>query len=333
MVLLQLAGTMASLYLPSLNADIIDQGIARGDTGYILRTGGWMLAVSLVQVLCSIAAVYYGSRTAMGFGRDVRGAIFHRVGGFSAREVNRFGAPSLITRNTNDVQQVQMLVLLTCTMLVSAPIMCVGGVVMALREDVGLSWLMAVCVPVLVIAIGAVIVRMVPQFRAMQTRIDAVNRILREQITGIRVVRAFVREPQETRRFHAANAELTDLATSVGRLQALIFPIVMLVLNVSSVAVLWFGAGRVDIGAMQVGALTAFLSYLMQILMAVMMATFMAIMVPRAAVCAERIMRGAGHRVLGRAAAAAGHPDPRRRPARVRPGRVPLPGRGGAGAA
>ena len=175
-VLLQLAGTMASLYLPSLNADIIDQGIARGDTGYILRTGGWMLAVSLIQVLCSIAAVYYGSRTAMGFGRDVRDAIFHRVGGFSAREVNRFGAPSLITRTTNDVQQVQMLVLLTCTMLVSAPIMCVGGVAMALREDVGLSWLMAVCVPVLVIAIGAVIVRMVPQFRAMQTRIDAVNR-------------------------------------------------------------------------------------------------------------------------------------------------------------
>jgi ATP-binding cassette subfamily B multidrug efflux pump len=289
-VLLQLAGTMASLYLPSLNADIIDQGIARGDTGYILRTGGWMLAVSLVQVLCSIAAVYYGSRTAMGFGRDVRHAIFHRVGGFSARELNRFGAPSLITRNTNDVQQVQMLVLLSCTMLVSAPIMCVGGVVMALREDVGLSWLMAVCVPVLVIAIGAVIVRMVPQFRAMQTRIDAVNRILREQITGIRVVRAFVREPQETRRFHAANTELTDLATSVGRLQALIFPIVLLVLNVSSVAVLYFGAGRVDVGAMQVGALTAFLSYLMQILMAVMMATFMAIMVPRAAVCAERVM-------------------------------------------
>jgi len=234
--------------------------------------------------------VYYGSRTAMGFGRDVRDAIFHRVGGFSAREVNRFGAPSLITRTTNDVQQVQMLVLLTCTMLVSAPIMCVGGVAMALREDVGLSWLMAVCVPVLVIAIGAVIVRMVPQFRAMQTRIDAVNRILREQITGIRVVRAFVREPQETRRFHAANTELTDLATSVGRLQALIFPIVLLVLNVSSVAVLYFGAGRVDVGAMQVGALTAFLSYLMQILMAVMMATFMAIMVPRAAVCAERVM-------------------------------------------
>ena len=288
-VLLQLAGTMASLYLPSLNADIIDRGIARGDTGYILRTGGWMLLVTLIQVLCSVAAVYHGSRTAMGFGRDVRTAIFHRVGTFSARELNRFGAPSLITRNTNDVQQVQMLVLTTCTMLVAAPIMCVGGVAMALREDVGLSWLMAVCVPVLVAAIGAVIVRMVPRFRVMQDRIDTVNRVLREQITGIRVVRAFVREPLETRRFGVANTELTAVATDVGRLQALIFPIVMLVLNISSVAVLFFGAMRVDAGAMQVGALTAFLSYLMQILMAVMMATFMAIMVPRAAVCAERI--------------------------------------------
>ena len=288
-VLLQLAGTMASLYLPSLNADIIDRGIARGDTGYILRTGGWMLLVTLIQVLCSVAAVYHGSRTAMGFGRDVRTAIFHRVGTFSARELNRFGAPSLITRNTIDVQQVQMLVLTTCTMLVAAPIMCVGGVAMALREDVGLSWLMAVCVPVLVAAIGAVIVRMVPRFRVMQDRIDTVNRVLREQITGIRVVRAFVREPLETRRFGVANTELTAVATDVGRLQALIFPIVMLVLNISSVAVLFFGAMRVDAGAMQVGALTAFLSYLMQILMAVMMATFMAIMVPRAAVCAERI--------------------------------------------
>jgi len=289
-VALQLAGTMASLYLPSLNADIIDQGIARGDSAYILRTGGWMLLVTLIQVLCSMVAVYHGSRIAMGFGRDVRTAVFHRVGAFSARELNRFGAPSLITRNTNDVQQLQMLVLTTCTMLVAAPIMCVGGVVMALREDPGLSWLMAVCVPVLVLAIGAVIARMVPQFRAMQARIDAINRILREQITGIRVVRAFVREPQEARRFEAANADLTATATRAGRLQALIFPIVMLVLNSSSVAVLWFGAARVDAGAMQIGALTAFLSYLMQILMAVMMATFMAIMIPRAAVCAERIV-------------------------------------------
>jgi ATP-binding cassette subfamily B protein len=287
---LQLVGTMASLYLPSLNADIIDSGIARGDTGYILSVGGWMLVVTLVQVVCSIGAVFYGARTAMGFGRDVRGAVFHRVGDFSAREVNRFGAPSLITRSTNDVQQVQMLVLTSCTMLVSAPIMCVGGVVMALREDVGLSWLVAVCVPVLVVAIGLVILRMVPQFRLMQERIDAVNRILREQITGVRVVRAFVREPRETERFGRANTSLTDVAVRAGRLQALIFPIVMLVLNVSSVAVLWFGAERIDAGQMQIGALTAFLQYLLQILMAVMMATFMAIMIPRAAVCADRIV-------------------------------------------
>ena len=288
-VALQFVGTMASLYLPSLNADIIDRGVARGDTDQILRTGGWMLVVSLLQIACSIAAVYLGARTAMGFGRDVRGTIFGHVNRFSAREVARFGAPSLITRNTNDVQQVQMLVLLSCTMLVAAPIMSVGGVVMALREDVGLSWLMLVCVPVLAVALGLIIRRMVPGFRLMQTRIDTVNRVLREQITGIRVVRAFVREPYETDRFAVANTELTATALRIGRLQALIFPIVMLVLNVSSVAVLWFGAARVDSGEIQVGALTAFLQYLMQILMAVMMATFMLMMVPRAAVCAERI--------------------------------------------
>jgi len=289
-VALQLVGTMASLYLPSLNADIIDNGIARGDTAYIMSTGGWMLAVTLLQVACSVAAVYFGARTGMGFGRDVRSALFHRVGEFSAHELGRFGAPSLITRNTNDVQQVQMLVLVSCTMLVAAPIMCVGGVAMALQEDVGLSWLMAVCVPVLIVAIGLVIVRMVPKFRLMQVRIDRINRVLREQITGIRVVRAFVREPVETERFDAANTDVTAVALAAGRLQALIFPIVMLVLNVSSVAVLWFGAGRIEAGQMQIGALTAFLAYLLQILMAVMMATFMAIMIPRAAVCADRIM-------------------------------------------
>lgn len=288
-VALQLVGTVAALYLPALNADIIDRGIARGDTSYIVTTGGWMLLVTLAQVLCTIGAVFYGARTAMGFGADVRAAVFHRVGEFSAREVNRFGAPSLITRGTNDVQQVQMLVLMAGTMLVSAPIMCVGGVVFALREDVGLSWLVAVAVPVLVAAIGVVIVAMVPKFRLMQVRIDAVNRILREQITGIRVVRAFVREPREAARFGTANDELTDVATAAGRLQALIFPIVLLVLNVATVAVLWFGAGRIEAGQMQIGSLTAFVQYLLQILMAVMMATFMAIMIPRAAVCADRI--------------------------------------------
>ncbi len=288
-ILLQLVGTIALLYLPSLNADIIDNGVAKGDTEYIMRTGGWMLAVSLVQIICAIAAVRYGARTAMSFGRDVRAALFHRVGSFSAREVNHFGAPSLITRNTNDVQQIQMLVVMTFTLMVSAPIMCVGGIIMALREDVGLSWLMLVAVPVLVVSVGLIVRRMVPGFRTMQTKIDGVNRVLREQITGIRVVRAFVREPHERDRFGGANDELTRVALMVGRLQVMIFPVVMLIFNASSVAVLWFGAHRVDQGEMQVGALTAFLAYLMQILMSVMMATFMAMMIPRAAVSADRI--------------------------------------------
>jgi ATP-binding cassette subfamily B multidrug efflux pump len=288
-VALQLVSTMASLYLPSLNADIIDKGIAKGDTGYIVSTGGWMLAVTLAQITCSVAAVYFGARAAMAFGRDVRAAVFHRVGTFSAREVNHFGAPSLITRNTNDVQQVQMLVLMSCTLMVGAPIMCVGGIIMALRQDVGLSWLMLVCIPVLVVSIGLIVVRMVPLFRAMQARIDIVNRVLREQLTGIRVVRAFVRETDERERFAGANRALTDTALRAGRLMVLIFPIVMLILNGSSVAVLWFGAARVNSGEMQIGALTAFLMYLMLILTSVMMATFMAIMIPRAAVCADRI--------------------------------------------
>jgi ATP-binding cassette subfamily B protein len=288
-VVLQLVSTMASLYLPSLNADIIDNGVAKGDTGYIVSTGGWMLAVTLVQIACSIAAVYFGARAAMAFGRDLRSAIFHKVGTFSGREVAQIGAPSLITRNTNDVQQVQMLVLMTCTLMIAAPIMCVGGIIMALRQDVGLSWLMLVCIPVLVISIALIVVRMVPQFRLMQARIDVVNRVLREQLSGIRVVRAFVREQDEAQRFGDANAALTLTALRVGRLMVLIFPTVMLVLNASSVAVLWFGAGRVDSGQMQIGALTAFLMYLMLILTSVMMATFMAIMIPRAAVCADRI--------------------------------------------
>jgi ATP-binding cassette subfamily B multidrug efflux pump len=288
-LVLQFIGTIASLYLPSLNADIIDFGIARGNTGYILSTGGWMLSVTLLQIICSVGAVYFGARAAMGFGRDVRSAIFHRVGEFSAREVAGFGAPSLITRTTNDVQQVQQLVVLVCTLFVAAPIMCGGGIVMALREDIGLSWLLLVCVPALALSVGLIVIRMVPQFRRMQERIDHVNRVLRDQLSGIRVVRAFVREPHETRRFADANTTLTATALRVGRLQALIFPTVMLILNVSSVAVLWFGAQRVDAGEMQIGSLTAFLAYLLQILMAVMMATFIATMIPRAAVCAERI--------------------------------------------
>jgi ATP-binding cassette subfamily B multidrug efflux pump len=288
-LVLQLVGTLASLYLPSLNAAIIDEGVLKGDTAFIWRTGKIMLGVSLVQIVCAAFATYLGAKAAMSFGRDVRGAVFERVLAFSARELNRFGAPTLITRTTNDVQQVQLLALLSSTVFVAAPITMIGGVIMALREDVVLSWLIIVAVPVLVGSIGLLIWKMRPLFRVVQTRIDTVNRVLREQITGIRVVRAFVREPFEADRFGRANAELTATQTSVGRYQAALFPIVMLVLNVSSVAVLWFGAQRISSGAMQIGALTAFLTYLVQILMSVMMATFLLLIAPRAAVCAERI--------------------------------------------
>ncbi|GGG18404.1 multidrug ABC transporter ATP-binding protein [Rhodococcoides trifolii] len=288
-VVLQLFATVASLYLPSLNADIIDNGITRGDTNYILSTGGLMLAVSFLQIMCSIGGVYFGAKAAMAAGRDLRGALLDRVGTFSAREVGQFGAPSLITRNTNDVQQVQMLIVMGCTILVMAPIMCVGGVFMALREDLGLSWVLAIAVPALAISMGLIIVRMIPGFKQMQTRIDTVNRVLREQITGIRVVRAFVREPYEISRFDDANSELTATALRVGRLQVLLFPVVMLISNLTSVAVIWFGGHAIDQGRMEIGSLTALLSYIMQILMAVMMASFIAMMAPRASVCAERI--------------------------------------------
>ncbi|HWJ67015.1 MAG TPA: ABC transporter ATP-binding protein [Nocardioides sp.] len=288
-VLLQFTATVAMLYLPSLNADIIDKGIARGDNGYVIRTGAIMLVVSLVQAACSMSAAWFGGQAAMAFGRDVRQRVFGRIGSFSAREVSTFGAPSLITRATNDVQQVQMLAMMTCLMAVTIPIMMVGGVVMAMREDFGLSWLVVAVVPVLFVCIGLVVSRMVPAFRQVQGRLDDVNRILREQITGIRVVRAFVREPEETARFERANDDLTRVSLTAGRWMALMFPLVMAVSNVASVGVIWFGGHRVDSGQMEVGALTAFLSYLMQILMSVMMGTFMLMMVPRAAVSADRI--------------------------------------------
>ena len=286
---LQLVATIASLYLPGLNAKIIDRGVTTGDTGYILSVGGLMLAVAAAQVGATIAAVYYAAKASMSYGRDLRAAIFHHIGSFSAREVGKFGAPSLITRTTNDIQQVQMLVLMGSTMLVQSPIMCVGGIMMALREDASLSKLLLLVVPVMVGSLTIIISRMLPLFRAMQPRIDNVNRVLREQINGVRVVRAFVREPMEAGRFDEANLALTDSALRVGKLQALMFPTVMFVFNVSSVAVLWFGAQRVVDGSLEIGALTAFLAYLMQILFAVMMATFISIMIPRASVCAERI--------------------------------------------
>jgi len=290
LVVLQLVQTLATLYLPKLNADIIDRGVVTGDTHYILRTGGIMLAITLVQITSALGAVYFGATTAMALGRDVRHAVFQRVQDFSAREVGRFGTPSLITRNTNDVQQVQMLAVMTFTLLVSAPIMCVGGIILALNQDVPLSSLLLVAVPALGIIVSLIIGRMRPLFRLMQTRIDGINRVLREQISGVRVIRAFVRDRHERDRFGTANSELFDVSLGVGRLIALMFPSVMLVLNLSSIAVLWFGGHRVASGGMQIGALTAFLSYLLQILMSVMMATFVFMMVPRAEVSSERIM-------------------------------------------
>jgi ATP-binding cassette subfamily B multidrug efflux pump len=279
----------ASLVLPSLNADIIDKGVLPGDTAYIWSTGAKMLVVSAVQVIFSVGAVYCASRAAMGFGRDVRAALFQRVVAFSAKEVNLFGAPSLITRITNDVQQVQMLVLMTCTMVVAAPMVVVFGVLMAMRQDLGLSWLLAVSLPLLVIILGIIVSRMVPQFRLMQERLDNINGVLRGQIVGMRVVRAFVREPVETGRFHAVNQDLTETSLNAGRLMALMFPTMMFVMNASSIAVIWFGGHRIDSGAMSVGSLVAFITYLALILSAVMMATMVAMMAPRAAVSAERI--------------------------------------------
>ncbi|MCX6526432.1 MAG: ABC transporter ATP-binding protein [Actinobacteria bacterium] len=285
----QTVQTLAALFLPTLNADIINRGVALGDTGYIWRVGAVMLGITCVQVVFAVAAVYFGSRASMGFGRDVRAGLFHQVNDFSAQEMTHFGAPSLITRITNDVAQVQMLVLTTCTMLVAAPITAIGGFVLALNQDVGLSWILVVAIPLLVVILGVVLTRMVPQFRLMQERIDRINQMLREQLTGVRVVRAFVREPQESERFAHGNELLTETALRSGRLMALMFPIVNVVVNISSVAVLWLGSNRIADGSISVGSMIAFLTYLIQILMAVMMATFMAALLPRAAVSAERI--------------------------------------------
>ncbi|HVX19428.1 MAG TPA: ABC transporter ATP-binding protein [Acidimicrobiales bacterium] len=288
-LLFQTAQALATLYLPSLTADIIDKGVLGGDRGYIWSTGGYMLFITFIQVACATIAVYYGSRAAVGFGRDVRAGLFQQVLSYSSHEVSELGAPSLITRVTNDVQQVQTFIQLSCTMLVAAPITCVGGIIMAVREDAGLSWILVVAIPLLVVLIGLVISRMVPLYQRVQDLIDWVNRVLREQLVGLRVVRAFVREPLEVYRFAEANGELTDVSLRAGQIQAYMFPIVMVIMNFSSIAVIWFGAGRINSGTLKVGALIAFQTYLVQILGAVMMATFMAVLIPRAAVCAERI--------------------------------------------
>jgi ATP-binding cassette subfamily B multidrug efflux pump len=288
-VVLQTVQTTAALTLPTINARIIDKGVLRGDQGYIYTWGAVMVFFALVQILFTVGAVYFGGKVAMSFGRDLRKNLFHKVTDFSAREVGTFGAPSLITRITNDVQQVQMLVVMACTMAIAAPITMVVGVIAALNQDVGLSIILVIAMPVAGVVLGLLVSRMVPAFRLMQERIDQVNRVLREQITGIRVVRAFVREPQEAARFAEANEDLTAVSLRAGRLMSSMFPTVNLLINASSVGVLWLGASRVNSGEIQVGTLIAYLTYLVQILMSVVMATFMISMIPRAAVSADRI--------------------------------------------
>ena len=287
--MLQAIQTAAALTLPTLNADIIDNGVLQGDNGYIWRTGAVMLGFSFVQILFVIAAVWFGAQAAMSFGRDLRRDIFQQVNSYSAREIGQFGAPSLITRITNDVQQVQMLVVLACTMMIAAPITMVFGIIFAIREDVGLSVIMLVAIPILIVVLGIIISRMVPTFQVMQLKVDRVNAVLREQITGVRVVRAFVREPQEAERFAKANDDLTATSLRAGRLMSLMFPTVTLFISMSSVAVLWLGANRINSGEMELGSVVAYLSYLVQVLVAVVMLTFMVSMIPRAAVAAERI--------------------------------------------
>ncbi|MBZ2194564.1 ABC transporter ATP-binding protein [Occultella gossypii] len=309
---LQLVQTLAALYLPTLNARIIDQGVVTGDTDFIMRTGGMMLGISLVQMVANVIAIYFGARTAMALGRDLREALFGRIMDFSAQEMSALGTPSLITRSTNDVQQVQMFVFMSLTMIITAPIMLVGGIIMAVQEDTGLSLLLVVVVPVLGGTMALVAGRMVPYFRSMQKRIDSINGILREQITGIRVVRAFVKEGDEQARFAVANTALRDVAIKVGWVLAFAIPLVMLIVNVASVGVMWFGAQRVDSGAMEIGSIVAFLSYLMFILFAVMMATMMFMFAPRAVVSGERI-----DEVLGSEPTVLAPLDPKR-PDRVR---------------
>jgi ATP-binding cassette subfamily B protein len=287
---LQAVQALAGLFLPTLNSDIINNGVVKQDVPYIWKMGGVMLLVTLAQVIFSVTAVYFGSKVAMGFGRDVRRQLFHQVNDFSTREVAVFGAPSLITRITNDVQQVQMLVLMTCTLILGAPFTAIGGVFMAMHQDLGLSRILMVSIPILAVLLSIIISSMVPTFRKMQERIDRINEILREQLTGIRVVRAFVREPEEAERFSVANDAVTQTALRGGRLQALMFPTATLIVNLSSVAVVWFGSDRISDGLMKPGAMIAFLTYLTQILMSVMMTTWMAALIPRAAVSAERIM-------------------------------------------
>lgn len=285
----QFVQALAALYLPTLNADIIDNGVAKGDVGYIWRVGSFMLLIAFVQIVSNITAIYCASRAAMGVGRDIRRDIFERVSEFSEREVSHFGAGSLITRNTNDVQQIQMLAQFGMIMLVSAPMLAIGGVIMALRQDVGLSWLIAVAAPVLIAIVGVVVGRMIPLFRSYQDRVDAINRVLREQLTGIRVVRAFVREDIERERFREANQDMADVGQRIGNLFVAVFPAASLVMQLTIAGVIWFGGIQINNGDVEVGTLFAYIAYVTQILMGVIMVSFMTTMIPRAAVCAERV--------------------------------------------
>lgn len=305
LMVLQLISTLASLYLPTVNAAIIDEGVAKGDTATIVRLGMVMLTVTGLQVLCAVGAAYFGSRTGMGFGRDLRRAIFEHVTTFSERETARFGAPTLLTRSTNDVRQIQYLVQISGTVLVTAPIMCAGGIVMAIHQEAALTWLLLVSVPIMAVANYWIMSHMLPLFRGMQGLIDAINRVMRDQLSGVRVVRAFARERFERDRFARANAALSNTALTAGNWQALMLPVTTLTVNVSSVALIWFGGLRIDRGQMQVGSLTAFLAYFTQILMAVLMATMTLVVLPRAAVCAERITE-----VLSTRAAVENPPNP-----------------------
>ena len=289
-VVLQTVQTFASLTLPSLNSDLINNGVLTGDNGYIRRTGVVMLGFTVLQIVFAVAAVYFGARAAMGFGRDVRRDLFSRVNAYSTREVGQFGAPTLITRITNDVQQVQMLVVLTTTMMITAPLTIVIGIVLATREDIGLSWVLVFSMPAVAVVLGLIVRRMVPAFDLMQVRIDQVNGVLREQITGVRVVRAFVREPEEVERFAGANRDLTATSLRAGRLMAALFPTIMFTINAASIGVLWIGADRIGAGETQIGSVVAYLSYLVQILMAVAMSSFVLGQVPRASVAAGRIL-------------------------------------------
>nr|WP_210729121.1 ABC transporter ATP-binding protein [Corynebacterium mucifaciens] len=288
-IALQLVTTLATLYLPDLNADIINNGVAQADVPYIWRVGRTMLLVALVQIVAAIGAVWFASRVAMQTGRDIRAAVYDRVSGFSSEDMARFGTATLVTRGTNDVQQVQMTFLLFMNFMVAAPIMAIGGIIMALRQDAGMSWLVVTAVVVLAVVVGIIAAILMPLFKQMQKRLDAINGLLREQIAGIRVVRAFAREDYEAERFTDANQQITKLSLNIGRVFVTMFPVIMLILNLATAAVLWFGGHRVDDGLVEVGSLTAFMQYLMQILMAVMMGVFMLMMLPRALVCADRV--------------------------------------------